>query len=313
MHPFSRELWGIQWCFAHNGDCPKFSNFTPENTPLLGQTTPESICFHPVGETDSEAAFCAVLNALKAEFPEGLPTLSVLHEFLTCVCEEISADHPTETIFNFLLGCGQYTLFAYSWPGKRPGSKVWNGLHYIVREPPFSTAKLLDVDYTIDFSAVTDATDRVAVITTKPLTEEAGWTEFRRGELIMFDKGLPYRTPKCCERVEEAGRGLCSKFIKSKCTRSPSFSSFRNKSRPPSPPVLVMPVTAVATDNGTDKLILSDQQGKEAAVQACVSSLQQTWTAAATAAVASTKSSTVEPLVEQENVGMEPPLATLQI
>lgn len=26
VHPFQRELWGIVWCFAHNGDVPVFSN-----------------------------------------------------------------------------------------------------------------------------------------------------------------------------------------------------------------------------------------------------------------------------------------------
>jgi hypothetical protein len=207
---------------------------------LLGKTTPNSLVYHPVGDTDSEAVFCAILNALKDEFQEGLPTLSVLHLFLGHVCDKIIQGHPTETIFNFIMGCGQYTLFAYSWPGKRPGSKVWNGLHYIVRQPPFSTAKLLDVDYEIDFAAVTDATDRVAVITTKPLTEEAGWTEFKRGELIMFDKGLPYRTPKCCEAVEKEGRGLTSKYITKKCISSPTCSS--SVQRPPvSPPRLMIP------------------------------------------------------------------------
>ena len=108
-------------------------------------------------------------------------------------------------------------MFAYSWPGRRAGSKVWNGLHYIVREPPFSTAKLIDDDYTIDFAGVTTPSDRVAVITTKPLTNEEGWTEFKRGELIMFDNGLPYATPEKCEFVEAQGRGLKSKCFRKHC------------------------------------------------------------------------------------------------
>ena len=33
--------------------------------------------YHPIGDTDSEAVFCAILNALRAEFNE-LPTLPVL-------------------------------------------------------------------------------------------------------------------------------------------------------------------------------------------------------------------------------------------
>mmetsp|Transcript_11002 Transcript_11002/g.26604 ORF Transcript_11002/g.26604 Transcript_11002/m.26604 type:complete len:332 (+) Transcript_11002:100-1095(+) len=211
VHPFSRELWGIHWTFAHNGQVPKFDHSTPlEAQPLLGSTSTKDLHYHPVGDTDSEAVFCAILNAVKAEF-QSLPTLPVLHRFLSQLCKEIIEGDEETTIFNFLLGCGKYTQFAFSWPGRRPGSKVWNGLYYIVRSPPFQTASLVDADYTIDFAKFTNSNDRVAVITTKPLTDEKGWTEFERGQLIMFDKGLPHRSPRCCEQVEKEGRGLKSK------------------------------------------------------------------------------------------------------
>lgn len=223
VHPFSRECWGIQWTFAHNGQVPKFDDSTRlEDQPLLGKTTAEDLHFNPIGDTDSEAVFCSILNALKAEFTE-LPTLPVLHSFLSRLCQEIIQGDEESTIFNFLLGCGKYTLFAYSWPGRRPGSKVWNGLYYIIREPPFSEAKLIDVDYSIDFSQYTTANDRVAVITTKPLTNEDGWKEFQKGQLLMFDKGKAYKSPSCCELVEKEGRGLCTKFFERR--RSQSFGS----------------------------------------------------------------------------------------
>lgn len=210
--------------------------------PCLGKTKDgEHHCYNPVGDTDSEAVFCAILNALKAEF-DTLPTLPVLHEVLKRLCDEIIAGHDNETIFNFLLGCGEHTLFAYSWPGRRPGSKVWNGLYYIVRQPPFSKAKLVDIDYSLDFSTVTTPADRVAVITTKPLTNEKEWREMKRGELIMFDKGLPYSAPSECEAVERQGRGLMSKcFRKSekcgdfKClaiTTTPTIESLPSFSGP---------------------------------------------------------------------------------
>ena len=211
VHPFSRELWGIHFTFAHNGQVPKFDDSTPlEEQPLLGKTTIDDLHYLPVGDTDSEAVFCAILNALKAEFAD-LPTLPILHGFLSRICREIIKGDEDSTIFNFLLGCGQYTLFAYSWPGRRPGSKVWNGLYYIVRSPPFQSASLIDVDYSIDFSKVTTPTDRIAVITTKPLTDEEGWMEFKRGELLMFDQGKPYDSPSCCACVEKEGRGLSSR------------------------------------------------------------------------------------------------------
>ena len=102
-----------------------------------------------MGGTDSEAIFCSLLNALRARF-DALPSLPVLHDTLRTLCEEVVESDPEGTILNFLLGCGQHVQFAYSWPGKRPGSDVWNGLHYVVREAPFSTARLSDCDYEVD-------------------------------------------------------------------------------------------------------------------------------------------------------------------
>jgi len=220
VHPFQREMWGIQWSFAHNGEVPKFSSSYCPNSlhPTLGRTTCHDIFYNPVGDTDSEGVFCAILNALRAEF-DALPTLPVLHETIRRLCEEIIHGESDSTIFNFLLGCGPYTQFAFSWPGQRPGSQVWNGLYYIVREPPFRCADLIDAEYSIDFSKVTSPSDRVAVIATKPLTSEPGWKEFQRGELIMFDHGKPYRAPGECECVEQQGRGLCSKVFANKLQR----------------------------------------------------------------------------------------------
>ena len=54
-HPFVRELWGEYWVFAHNGD---LINFYPK---LSG-------CYLPVGDTDSELAFCAIMETLKSGF-----------------------------------------------------------------------------------------------------------------------------------------------------------------------------------------------------------------------------------------------------
>jgi hypothetical protein len=200
--------------------------------------------YNPVGDTDSEAVFCAILNALKREF-DDLPTLPVLHGFLSSLCKEIIAGDEETTIFNFLLGCGKYTQFAFSWPGKRPGSKVWNGLYYIVRSPPFKSASLVDVDYSIDFEKFTNPNDRVAVITTKPLTDEEGWTEFERGQLIMFDKGLPHRSPRCCEHVELEGRGLSSTRFQRR--RGNSISSECMSSTPPTSEGLLSTIIAPRT------------------------------------------------------------------
>lgn len=204
VHPFHRELWGITWTFAHNGQVPKYDDTTPlSRRPLLGSVTMDDLHYHPSGETDSEAVFCQVMNALKAKYDE-LPPLPVLHRFLTELCEEIIEGDEDTSIFNFVLGCGQHTLFAYSWPGSRPGSSVWNGLYYLLRENP-------SVDCTDCIDRVPKSTDRVALVATKPLTGEAGWVEFKRGQLLMFDCGSSYEVPKRCEVMEHEERCLVSK------------------------------------------------------------------------------------------------------
>ncbi len=50
-HPFVRELWGRNWAFAHNGDLKAFEPY------LHGQ-------FRPIGNTDSEQAFCWLLQEI---------------------------------------------------------------------------------------------------------------------------------------------------------------------------------------------------------------------------------------------------------
>eukprot|EP00581_Thalassiosira_minuscula_P007215 CAMPEP_0183706604 /NCGR_PEP_ID=MMETSP0737-20130205/3377_1 /TAXON_ID=385413 /ORGANISM="Thalassiosira miniscula, Strain CCMP1093" /LENGTH=530 /DNA_ID=CAMNT_0025934051 /DNA_START=132 /DNA_END=1724 /DNA_ORIENTATION=- len=219
VHPFQREMWGIQWTFAHNGEVPKFT--LPKNPQESGCDAPTKMpmlgcvkepIYHPVGDTDSEAVFCAMLNALRAEFTT-LPTLPVLYEAIQKLCSEIVRGREKETIFNFLLGCGQFTMFAFSWPGSREGSKVWNGLHYLVRWHPFTSAKLKDVDYAVNFNETNGENDRVAIIATKPLTEGENWKEMERGQLLMFDYGLPYSRPYECAGIERCGRGLSSRAI----------------------------------------------------------------------------------------------------
>lgn len=227
VHPFQREMWGINFCFSHNGEVPKFSGKQIKDYPLLGRTKRNDMCFHPVGDTDSEAVFCALLNALRAEF-STLPTLPVLYETIQRFCAEIIAGEEETTILNFLLGCGEYTMFSYSWPGARPGSSVWNGLFYTIRRPPFSTAKLADCDYSVDFSQCTSPNDRVAVIATAPLTVDEEWTEFKRGQLLMFDNGLPFSELYDCHEVEQQGRGLSSRVLE----RSSSKDCARNYDTP---------------------------------------------------------------------------------
>lgn len=159
-HPFRRELWGREWIFAHNGDLLDF------NPNLAG-------FFTPIGSTDSERAFCLILERLRKNH-KTKPEPEFIFEELRKIADEISA----YGIFNFLMSDGE-CLFAH----------CSTDLHYIVRQAPFTTAHLIDKDISIDFSEVTTPDDRVVVIATLPLTDNEVWTKMNKNELLMFHEG----------------------------------------------------------------------------------------------------------------------------
>ena len=142
-----------------------------------------------------------------------LLSMLILVTYILTLCDEIIQDDPEGTIMNFLLTCGPDNLWVYSWPGSRPGSTVWNGLHYTTRAYPFTTTRLRDCDYEVDFSSTNEIGDCVSVIATKPLTENEDWIEMQKGELIVFDRGRPNKTPESLFEVELLGHGLNSSVL----------------------------------------------------------------------------------------------------
>ena len=160
-HPFFRELWGNYWVFAHNGN---ILDFTPN---LTGP-------FRPVGLTDSEHAFCWIMQGLRLKFGDQKPDQKDLFKAL----HELVLQIAPKGEFNFLLTDGN-VLFAHS----------STNLNYVVRKAPFSTAELSDEDVTVDFNSVTTPDDRVAVIATVPLTHNEKWTRMPPGSLWMFSEG----------------------------------------------------------------------------------------------------------------------------
>lgn len=161
-HPFVRELWGRYWVFAHNGN---LENFQPH---LHSH-------FHPVGDTDSERAFCWIMQEI-AKAHACMPPV----EELTRTLRELMPTLAKHGTFNMLLSNGA-ALWAHA----------STHLHYIVRQHPFTTAQLQDGDLAIDFAQHTTPNDRVAVIATQPLTTNEQWTAFCCGELRVFVDGQP--------------------------------------------------------------------------------------------------------------------------
>ena len=160
-HPFMRELWGRYWIFAHNGN---LADYTPK---LDGS-------FLPVGQTDSERAFCHLLQTLRQRFPDAIPDRQALSDAL----ESFAAKIRPYGQFNFLLSNGD-CLFAHR----------STELHYIIRQAPFTQAHLKDKDVAVDFSDVTSPNDRVAVIATMPLTDNETWLPLPVNRVVMFAEG----------------------------------------------------------------------------------------------------------------------------
>jgi glutamine amidotransferase len=161
-HPFTRELWGRHWVFAHNGDLKNYH-------PKLHST------FHPVGSTDSERAFCWLMQEL-AKSHAALPTVEELTRTLRELIPQIAAFGTA----NILLSHGE-AMWAH----------CTTQLHYLVRQHPFAPATLMDEDLTVNFAELNQPGDRAAVIVTTPLTSNEAWTAFAPGELRVFVDGLP--------------------------------------------------------------------------------------------------------------------------
>jgi glutamine amidotransferase len=159
-HPFVRELWGRYWVFAHNGD---LSGFAPK---LHGG-------FRPVGSTDSECVFCWLLQEL-AKSHADTPSIDELTRSLQELVPHITR-HGT---FNFLLSNGQ-ALWAHA----------TTRLCYVLRTHPFHEVHLKDDDITVNLARFNSPQDRLAIVTTEPLTTDEDWTPLAPGELKVFVDG----------------------------------------------------------------------------------------------------------------------------
>jgi glutamine amidotransferase len=165
-HPFTRELWGQNWTFAHNGQL--------ENHQSL-----DTGFFQAIGETDSEHAFCWILNQLKHRYPLSAGSLTLengvdVYSDIAQVADQLN----TLGVFNMLLTDGEY-LMAY----------CSSNLHWITRRAPFGEASLKDDDVMIDFKQETTPNDIVTVIATAPLTCNEDWQAIKPGGYCLFRYG----------------------------------------------------------------------------------------------------------------------------
>lgn len=140
-HPFLRVCCGRQWVFAHNGIIPDSNALAAKGAAALCTVS---------GDTDSEHAFCVVLNRIAAAFSatDATPSRGWI-KTLAGVAEMLASLDR----FNFLMSDGVH-LIAY-------GHDRLHGL----------------------------TGTRTAVMATEPLTEGPGWLAFEPGELRVYRRG----------------------------------------------------------------------------------------------------------------------------
>jgi glutamine amidotransferase len=169
--PFGRELAGRMHLFAHNGWLPGLPD-----APAF-----RSSRFTSMGETDSEQAFCGLLDGLQDIWRPGeVPALAARMALVTAFAAELRAYGPA----NFLYADGD-VLFAHG-DRRRPAGgdeAVAPGLVVLERECPAQGAGFAA-------SGLTVAPDgqRVTLVASVPLTSEA-WRPLAEGEVIAVSEG----------------------------------------------------------------------------------------------------------------------------
>lgn len=162
-HPFSRELYGYDWVFAHNGQ-------------LKGIKRKQLKFYNPVGSTDSEYAFCYLLDCIRDEFPERPKNPKKIWYFI----EERAKEIAQHGVFSFLLSDAK---FLYAYCGKK--------MFWVTREYPFQPTHYIDTDKTVDFEQYLNKEDIITIIASSPITENEEWHQMQKGDFYVFNNGKP--------------------------------------------------------------------------------------------------------------------------
>jgi predicted glutamine amidotransferase len=169
--PFARELAGRMHVFAHNGNLPEIDR--------IGDLTLDQ--YFPVGATDSEHAFCALLERMRSLWHPSGPLPSV--EARLSVVSQFAFDLRKLGPANFLYADGD-ALFAH---GHRriqaDGSTAPPGLFLLSRRCGDATETLH-----ANGVSVGPGFQDVSLIASVPLTDEQ-WRPLDEGEVLAVSGG----------------------------------------------------------------------------------------------------------------------------
>ncbi|WP_448505372.1 class II glutamine amidotransferase [Immundisolibacter sp.] len=171
--PFSRELNGRMQVFAHNGNLKNI-----EHSPLAGKLG----FFQPVGETDSELAFCLLLDRIRQleHAPHELPPVQARLHSVAEVALVLRAFGPASFVY-----ADSDVLFVHADRRLQPltGQVTAPALYRLVCPAGSEAALVRDCN-----SPDENAAQRLILLTSVPLTQE-NWTPMPEGEVIAVRQG----------------------------------------------------------------------------------------------------------------------------
>jgi glutamine amidotransferase len=170
--PFIRELAGRTHLFAHNGDLPRIfesSAFQPER-------------FNPIGETDSERAFCVLLDRMALIWKNVTATPTLRDRFL--IVSSFAGELRTLGPANFLYSDGEL-LFAHGHRRKHAdtGRVEPPGLVLLQKHCQNGQQGIVAKGLSIQGDG-----QLVTLFASVPLTDER-WEPFAEGELVAVARG----------------------------------------------------------------------------------------------------------------------------
>ena len=171
--PFQRELGGRAHVFAHNGNMPG----------IREKCCLESRRFRPIGETDSEFAFCCLLERLGGLWDQADDTLPSVESRLQVVADFAAWLRPLGP-FNFIYSDGD-TLFVHAHRRTQDdGSIRAPGLHLLVR-----SCNEQAVDLTQSGVLLAPVAQELVLVASVPLTDEP-WESMEEGEVVALKQGV---------------------------------------------------------------------------------------------------------------------------
>ena len=171
--PFQRELAGRAHVFAHNGNLPG----------IRDKRSLESHRFTPVGDTDSEFAFCCLLERLAKLWDLATGKLPSVESRLEIVAD-FAAQFRSLGPFNFVYSDGD-TLFVHAHRRTQNDGDVRPpGLHLLER-----SCNEQAVDLSKSGVIMAPVAQELVLVASVPLTDEP-WEPIGEGEVIALTQGM---------------------------------------------------------------------------------------------------------------------------